>query len=46
MWVIPGDAPHEVHAGSEGAFIVELFAPPRTEWSGLETLPRSTPAGF
>jgi hypothetical protein len=46
MWVIPGDVPHEVHAGGEGALIVELFAPPRADWSGLETLPRSTPAGF
>jgi quercetin dioxygenase-like cupin family protein len=46
LWVIPGDVPHEVHGGNDGAFIVELFAPPRADWSGLETLPRSTPAGF
>ncbi|HZU20401.1 MAG TPA: cupin domain-containing protein [Gaiellaceae bacterium] len=46
MWVVPADAPHEVHAGVDGAFIVELFAPPRADWDGFERLPPSTPAGF
>jgi quercetin dioxygenase-like cupin family protein len=39
MWVIPGDTPHDVVAGPEGAWIAELFAPPRTDWSALERLP-------
>ena len=37
-WAIPGDAPHEVTAGPEGAFLVELFAPPRADWAGFERL--------
>jgi quercetin dioxygenase-like cupin family protein len=45
-WVIPGNVPHSVHAGPEGAFLVELFAPPRSDWAGLERLEPSTPTGF
>ena len=45
-WVIPADVPHSVHAGPEGAFIIELFAPPRTDWAGLERLEPRTPTGF
>ncbi len=39
MWVIPGDVPHSVLAGSEPVFLVELFAPPRDDWGGLERRP-------
>ena len=39
MWVIPGDTPHTVTAGPRGATLVELFAPPRDDWAGLERLP-------
>ena len=39
MWVIPGDVPHSVRSGPDGAFLVELFAPPRDDWAGLERLP-------
>jgi quercetin dioxygenase-like cupin family protein len=46
MWVIPADVPHSVHAGPEGAFLVELFAPPRDDWAGLERLEPSAPPGF
>jgi unsaturated pyranuronate lyase len=45
-WVIPADVPHAVHAGPEGAFLVELFAPPRSDWGGLERLEPGTPTGF
>ncbi len=38
MWVIPGSVPHDVVAGPEGAFLVELFAPPRTDWGDLPRL--------
>jgi len=31
--------PHAVVGGPEGAFLVELFAPPRDDWGGLERLP-------
>jgi len=46
MWVIPADVPHDVHAGPEGAFLVELFAPPRADWAGLERLEPGAPTGF
>ena len=45
-WVIPADVPHSVEAGPEGAFLVELFAPPRADWAGLERLEPGTPTGF
>jgi quercetin dioxygenase-like cupin family protein len=45
-WVIPANVPHSVHAGPDGAFLVELFAPPRSDWAGLERLEPSTPTGF
>jgi quercetin dioxygenase-like cupin family protein len=39
MWVIPSGVPHTVVTGAAGATLAELFAPPRTDWSGLERLP-------
>ena len=45
-WVIPADVPHAVLAGPDGAFLVELFAPPRADWAGLERLEPGTPTGF
>jgi unsaturated pyranuronate lyase len=44
-WVIPGDTPHEVTAGPDGAFAIELFAPPRADWAGLERLEPGPPSG-
>jgi quercetin dioxygenase-like cupin family protein len=46
MWVIPGDTPHEVTAGPEGAALAELFAPARGDWGGLERSSGAAPAGF
>jgi quercetin dioxygenase-like cupin family protein len=31
-WVIPGGEEHGGVAGPEGATVVEVFAPPRTDW--------------
>jgi quercetin dioxygenase-like cupin family protein len=45
-WVIPANVPHAVDAGPEGAFLVELFAPPRADWASLERLEPGTPTGF
>jgi quercetin dioxygenase-like cupin family protein len=45
-WVIPANVPHDVVAGPDGAFLIELFAPPRTDWAGLERLEPSPPPGF
>lgn len=39
-WRIPSDRPHHAVAGPEGAVVVDIFAPVRTEWFDL---PRSVP---
>jgi quercetin dioxygenase-like cupin family protein len=39
MWVIPGNTSHSVSSGPEGSALVELFAPPRDDWGGLERKP-------
>ena len=31
-WTIPGNVPHEVHAGPEGAVVIDVFVPPREDW--------------
>jgi quercetin dioxygenase-like cupin family protein len=45
-WVIPAHVPHSVDVGPDGASIIELFSPPRTDWAGLERLEPGTPSGF
>jgi quercetin dioxygenase-like cupin family protein len=45
-WVIPADVPHSVTAGPDGALLIELFAPPRADWAGLDRLEPSPPAGL
>jgi unsaturated pyranuronate lyase len=45
-WVIPAHVPHSVDAGPDGASIIELFSPPRTDWVNLEQLEPGNPAGF
>ena len=40
-WSIPGDTEHEVTAGPDGASLVEVFAPVREDWAGLERLERA-----
>lgn len=32
FWRTPGDAPHTVKAGAQGAVILDIFAPPRDEY--------------
>ncbi len=45
-WVIPANTPHSVRSGPDGATLIEVFSPPRTDWAGHERLPPSTPRGF
>jgi quercetin dioxygenase-like cupin family protein len=45
-WVIPANVPHSVLAGTGGARLIEVFAPPRTDWADRERLPPSAPQGF
>jgi quercetin dioxygenase-like cupin family protein len=35
-WSIPPHVPHEVVAGSDGAVVIEVFAPARGDWGALE----------
>lgn len=32
IWVIPGHEEHAGRSGPEGATVVEVFAPPRSDW--------------
>jgi quercetin dioxygenase-like cupin family protein len=43
-WVIPAHVPHSVTVGPDGAQIVEIFAPPRSDWAELERLDPSSDA--
>ena len=31
-WSIPGNVPHEVQVGPDGAVVIDVFAPTRDEW--------------
>ena len=42
-WRIPANVPHEVHAGRDGAVVVDVFAPARDDWQALERLPAQSP---
>ena len=37
-WRILGDVPHEVTTGPEGAVVIDVFAPPRTDWADRRTV--------
>ena len=39
-WRILAHVPHSVDAGPEGAVLVEVFAPPRSDWAAI---PESEP---
>ena len=39
-WCIPGNTPHEVRTGPDGAVVAEVFAPTRADW---ESIPRDQP---
>jgi unsaturated pyranuronate lyase len=42
-WRIPSNTPHEVHTGPDGAVVVDVFAPVRADWDGLERLEPRAP---
>jgi quercetin dioxygenase-like cupin family protein len=37
-WTIPANTPHSAIAGFEGAVVIDVFTPPRDDWTGLEPL--------
>ncbi len=42
-WRIPPNVPHEVHTGPEGAVVMDVFAPVRSDWRALERLGAQPP---
>jgi len=45
-WCIPPDVPHEVRVGSDGAVVVEVWAPGREDWKEIERQEPRAPRGF
>jgi quercetin dioxygenase-like cupin family protein len=35
-WSIPSNVPHEVQVGPEGAVVIDVFAPGRSDWAERE----------
>jgi unsaturated pyranuronate lyase len=35
-WCISANVPHEVTTGPDGAVVIDVFSPPRNDWSALE----------
>jgi quercetin dioxygenase-like cupin family protein len=42
-WRIPSDTPHQVRVGPEGAVVIDIFAPTRSDWDALPSTPPSRP---
>jgi quercetin dioxygenase-like cupin family protein len=42
-WRIPTNVPHEVRVGPEGAVVIDVFAPIRSDWQALDCLERRRP---
>lgn len=38
IWRIPSDTPHSVVAGDAGAVVIDIFSPPRKDWTTLGSL--------
>jgi len=42
-WRIRADVPHEAHAGPDGAVVVDVFAPIRSDWDTFPELDHAVP---
>jgi quercetin dioxygenase-like cupin family protein len=42
-WVIRANVPHSVTTGPEGAVVVEVFSPTRSDWGAIELEPPRPP---
>ena len=42
-WSIPGNVPHEVQVGPNGAVVVDVFVPPRDDWRKAERVEPRAP---
>jgi quercetin dioxygenase-like cupin family protein len=42
-WCIPSNVPHEVHVGTEGAVVIDVFTPTRDDWREAERVSERPP---
>jgi quercetin dioxygenase-like cupin family protein len=42
-WRILGDVPHEARTGAEGAVVIDVFTPVRSDWERIEDDPMRPP---
>jgi quercetin dioxygenase-like cupin family protein len=42
-WSIPGNVPHEVQVGPEGAVVIDVFVPTRDDWREAERIGQREP---
>jgi quercetin dioxygenase-like cupin family protein len=42
-WRIPSNVPHQVTTGPDGATVIDIFNPPRSDWDGLPESPAEAP---
>lgn len=42
-WRIVADVPHEARAGAQGAVVIDVFTPTRTDWETIEDQPARAP---
>ncbi len=42
-WRILSDRPHNVQAGPDGAVVIDVFSPVRSDWDALPVAPRTKP---
>ncbi|MEA2607966.1 MAG: hypothetical protein QOJ75_209 [Chloroflexota bacterium] len=45
-WCIPPGAAHHVDVGPDGAVVIDVFAPGRSDWDGLPSSPPGPAAGW
>jgi quercetin dioxygenase-like cupin family protein len=46
MWRIPSNVPHQVTTGPAGATVIDVFSPPRADWSALPAGPARPTVGW
>ncbi len=42
-WQIPSNVPHQVSVGPDGAVVIDIFSPTRTDWETLPSRPPTPP---
>ena len=45
-WRIPSNTLHQVTTGPAGATVIDIFAPPRSDWDALPSLPARPAVGW